>query len=151
MESAMNAPPQAAAGSSGASASVTRRNAALSGLTEGTGRVLLALLFCLSGVDRLGAHVALRPARFGLVDSVKVERTASSQVEDRQGIVPNRDRVTVANPETNILWRVGTDLMHRRRKRWVMSFERNEYSSLRLQYPGSIVTIERALLIENMH
>src|SRR5258708_5271992 len=56
MESAMNVPPQAAAGSSSASASVTRRNAALSGLTEVTGRVLLALLFLLSGVGKLGAY-----------------------------------------------------------------------------------------------
>jgi hypothetical protein len=52
IESAMNAPPQAAARSSSASASVTRRNAALSGLTEMTGRVLLALLFLFSGVGK---------------------------------------------------------------------------------------------------
>src|SRR5260370_24731188 len=58
MESAMNAPPQAAARSSSASASATRRNAALSGLTEMTGRVLFALLFLLSVVGKLGAYSA---------------------------------------------------------------------------------------------
>src|SRR5260370_30057605 len=58
MESAMNAPPQAAARSSSASASATRRNAALSGLTEVTGRVLLALLFLLSGVGKLCPYSA---------------------------------------------------------------------------------------------
>jgi putative oxidoreductase len=54
----MNSPPQAAAGSSSASASVTRRTAALGGLAELTGRVLLALLFLLSGVGKLGAYSA---------------------------------------------------------------------------------------------
>src|SRR5258708_16503894 len=58
IESAMNAPPQAVARSSSASASVTRRNAALSGSTEVTGHVLLALLFLLSCVGKLGAYSA---------------------------------------------------------------------------------------------
>jgi putative oxidoreductase len=54
MESAMNASPTAAAGSSSASASVTKRDAA----TEVTGRVLLALLFLLAGIGKLSASSA---------------------------------------------------------------------------------------------
>lgn len=53
----MNASPQAAAGSSSASASITKR-ATLSGLTEAAGRVLLALLFLLAGGSKLGAYSA---------------------------------------------------------------------------------------------
>jgi putative oxidoreductase len=58
MESAMNASPQTAAGSSGASTSVSKRNAALNGITEAAGRVLLAVLFLLAGIGKLGAYGA---------------------------------------------------------------------------------------------
>ena len=41
-----------------ASASITRRHGALTNLTEASGRVLLALLFLLAGVGKLGAYNA---------------------------------------------------------------------------------------------
>jgi putative oxidoreductase len=41
-----------------ASASTTRRHGALTNLTEASGRVLLALLFLLAGVGKLGAYNA---------------------------------------------------------------------------------------------
>jgi putative oxidoreductase len=41
-----------------ASASITRRQGALTNLTEASGRVLLALLFLLAGVGKLGAYNA---------------------------------------------------------------------------------------------
>jgi putative oxidoreductase len=54
----MNASPPAAAVSSSASASDTKRDAALNGFTEVAGRVLLALLFLLAGIGKLGASGA---------------------------------------------------------------------------------------------
>jgi putative oxidoreductase len=41
-----------------ASASITRRHGALTNLTEASGRVLLALLFLLAGIGKLGAYNA---------------------------------------------------------------------------------------------
>jgi putative oxidoreductase len=42
----------------GASPSMSRRHGALTNLTEASGRVLLALLFLLAGVGKLGAYTA---------------------------------------------------------------------------------------------
>jgi putative oxidoreductase len=54
----MNAFPPAAPGSSSASSSITHRDAVLNGSTELGGRILLALLFLLAGVGKLGAYSA---------------------------------------------------------------------------------------------
>jgi putative oxidoreductase len=54
----MNTSPTAAAESPGASSSNTKRNATLNGLTEVAGRILLVLLFLLSGIGKLGGYSA---------------------------------------------------------------------------------------------
>jgi putative oxidoreductase len=54
----MNTVPTTSAGGSSASASVHQRNAALAGVTEITGRILLASLFLLSALSKLGAYSA---------------------------------------------------------------------------------------------
>ena len=54
----MNTSRTAAADSSSTSASITRRVVALVGLTEVAGRALIALLFLLSGVGKLGPDSA---------------------------------------------------------------------------------------------
>ena len=54
----MNASRQATAESSSTSTSLIERNAALHGFTEAAGRVLLALLFLLAGIGKLGAYSA---------------------------------------------------------------------------------------------
>jgi len=54
----MNASPRTVVESSQASSSITKRNATLSGVTEAAGRVLLVVLFLLSGIGKLGAYSA---------------------------------------------------------------------------------------------
>jgi putative oxidoreductase len=54
----MNTSSSAASRSLRASASINRRNAALENVTELAGRVLLASLFLLSGLSKLGAYTA---------------------------------------------------------------------------------------------
>jgi putative oxidoreductase len=54
----MNTFPTFPGGSASASASINKRNATLAGATEATGRLLLASLFLLSGLNKLGAYNA---------------------------------------------------------------------------------------------
>lgn len=54
----MNTSPVAALHAPSASASITKHNDALRNLTEASGRVLLAVLFLLAGVGKLGAFKA---------------------------------------------------------------------------------------------
>ena len=54
----MNASPRAATESSSASASLIERNTALNGVIEAAGRILLVVLFLLSGIGKLGAYSA---------------------------------------------------------------------------------------------
>jgi putative oxidoreductase len=56
MEIAMNTSPNASASSSSASVSANQRNATLASTAEIAGRFLLALLFLLSGLGKLGAY-----------------------------------------------------------------------------------------------
>jgi putative oxidoreductase len=58
MEPAMNTSSSATSRGLSASASINRRNAALENLTELAGRLLLASLFLLSGLSKLGAYSA---------------------------------------------------------------------------------------------
>jgi putative oxidoreductase len=58
MESAMTTSPVAAANGPSASVAVNKRNAMLKNFTEISGRTLLALLFLLSGLGKLGAYNA---------------------------------------------------------------------------------------------
>jgi putative oxidoreductase len=58
MESAMNTSPIVPADGLSASASVNKRNVALSSAAELSGRFLLVLLFLLSGLGKLGAYKA---------------------------------------------------------------------------------------------
>jgi putative oxidoreductase len=57
-ESAMNTSPAAAPDVPSASALINKRRDALKSLTEAAGRVLLAVLFLLSGVGKLGTYKA---------------------------------------------------------------------------------------------
>src|SRR5579862_5034292 len=57
-ESAMNTSPAVAPDVPSASALINKRRDAFRSLTEGSGRFLLALLFLLSGVGKLGAYKA---------------------------------------------------------------------------------------------
>ncbi|MGO8948295.1 MAG: DoxX family protein, partial [Ktedonobacterales bacterium] len=56
MESAMNTSPSVSTPGLSASVSGNKRNATLAGIAEVTGRFLLALLFLLSGLGKLGAY-----------------------------------------------------------------------------------------------
>jgi putative oxidoreductase len=58
MEFAMNTSPAVASDVPSASALINKRNDALKSLTEASGRVLLAVLFLLSGIGKLGAYAA---------------------------------------------------------------------------------------------
>jgi putative oxidoreductase len=58
MESAMNTSPAVAPDVPSASALINKRRDTLKSLTEASGRVLLAVLFLLSGIGKLGAYAA---------------------------------------------------------------------------------------------
>src|ERR1700751_1931823 len=58
MEPAMNTSPAAAPHVPSGSALISKRSDALRTLTEASGRVLLAVLFLLSGIGKLGAYAA---------------------------------------------------------------------------------------------
>src|ERR1700747_720414 len=58
MESAMNTSPAVAPDLPSASVLISKRSDALRNLTEASGRVLLAVLFLLSGIGKLGAYSA---------------------------------------------------------------------------------------------
>src|SRR6201997_2380227 len=58
MESAMNTSPAVAPDVPSASTPINKRRDALRNLTEASGRVLLAVLFLLSGIGKLGAYSA---------------------------------------------------------------------------------------------
>jgi putative oxidoreductase len=58
MEFAMNTSPAVAPDVPSASALISKRSDALKNLTEASGRVLLAVLFLLAGIGKLGAYAA---------------------------------------------------------------------------------------------